>query len=212
MTERQAKVLHLDGRPINFNRPPKRTDMVMWSKKTIGGKTVRGSFFSICAYDRLNNAAIKKYGVGIAVIQPMFNTTVPASAGTHNLDFCGDVYIPGVSWWETQRFLRAHGFACWYRHPPLFGNHVHGFPLPPQSAGNDRSHDFAAHGFKVGIYVDGGVSTTGRLNTSSQITDYYRHAFGLSGQHTPGSDKSWFPADIKSTIFKLHDYVERRAA
>jgi hypothetical protein len=47
--------------------------------------------------------------------------------------------------------------------------------------------------------------------TSAQITDYYNHAFGLSGQHTPNSDHSWFPASIKDTIFDLKTYVAKRA-
>lgn len=199
----------LDGKPINWNKPPKPTDMVAWSKKTTSGHSIRGSFRTICHMNRLNNLAIGKYGRELQVIQPDWNTGVAASAGTHDFDACWDVYIPGVSWWEQQRFLRKNGFACWYRHPPLFGNHVHGFTLPPRE-GNSISDDFKVHGFKVGVYVDGGWSTRGRQVASSQIEDYYNHAFGLAGQHEKGSDHSWFPKDIPSTIFDLGAYVGRR--
>jgi hypothetical protein len=47
---------------------------------------------------------------------------------------------------------------------------------------------------------------------SSQLVDYYNHAFALSGKHDKGSDKSWFPSNIPATIFDLGDYVSRRAA
>jgi len=96
------------------------------------------------------------------------------------------------------------------RKPPLFGWHYHGFTLPPRE-GKSISDDFQVHGFRVGIYVDGGWSTRGALVTTSQIADYYNHAFGLSYQHRPGSDKTWFPKDIKATIFDLDAYVAQRA-
>lgn len=191
---------------VNWRKPPKPTDMVKWVH---GGKRYKMSFRTACAMARLNNLAKAKYGVEITVIQPCFNTTVAASAGTHDYDCCFDLYIPGVAWLEQQRFFRANGFACWYRHPPAFGYHIHGFVLPPQE-GQSRSDDFKVHGFKVGLYVDGGYSTRGRLVSSSQIQDYYNHAFGLAGQHNSGTDHSWFPDDIGATIFDLKAFVGRR--
>lgn len=209
--EQGNRVLRLNGRPINWKNPPKPTDRVMWSKKDIYGKRVTGSFRTICHVDRLDALAQGRFGQGLAVIQPSYNTGVRASAGTHDYDACLDVYIPGVDWYVAQKFLRANGFACWYRHPPLFGNHIHGFTLPPRE-GKSISDDWKVAGFTVGKYVDGGWSLYGRLVTSSQIEDYYRHAFGLAGMHTPGSDKSWFPSNIEATIFDLDAYVARRAA
>lgn len=206
------RVRYLNGKPINWLKPPKETVRVMWVRKDSSGRRVTGSLRTICHLDRLSRLAKAKYGSEIVVIQPPYNTTVAASAGTHDFDACIDLYIPGVSWWEMQRFLRANGFACWYRHPPLFGNHIHGFTLPERE-GSSISDDFKVHGFEVGIYVDGGYSHEGHLVTSSQIQDYYNKAFGLANQHVPGSDASWHPKDhggIERTIFKLDGYIKNR--
>ena len=46
---------------------------------------------------------------------------------------------------------------------------------------------------------------------SSQLTDYYNHAFGLKDQHTTNSDHSWFAADIEATIFDLDRYIAQQA-
>lgn len=204
------RVVHMDGRPINWHNPPKATDQVMWTKRTTSSQTIHGSFRTICHLDRLNRLAYLRYGVGISVIQRDWNTGVPASAGTHDFDSVFDVWINGVDPWEAQRFLRRNGFGCWVRKPPLFGWHLHGFTLPLRE-GTSISDDFEVHGFKVGVYVDGGYSTHGSLVTSSQLADYYNHAFGLSGMHTPGSDKSWYPKNIEATIFDLKRFVEHRA-
>jgi hypothetical protein len=198
------------GKKVDWNDPPEPTAKAQWSKKDASGRTVKGSFRTICHINRLNNLAVKKFGTGLVIIQPPFNTTVEASAGTHDFDACIDLHIPGVGFHKQQRFLRANGLGCWYRHPPAFGNHIHGFTLPPRE-GRVVSDDFAVHGFKVGMFVDGGHSTSGGLITSSQLADYYNHAFGLSGQHEPNSDQSWFPENIKSTIFNLKRYIANRA-
>lgn len=194
-------------RKINWRKPPKPTAMVWWVHQ---GKRYKCSFRTACHMVRLNNLAKHRYGKEITVIQPCFNTGVSASAGTHNLDAVWDLYIPGVGWWAQQRFFRRNGFACWYRHPPTFGYHIHGMNLPPQE-GHSRSDDFKVHGFKVGLYVDGGYSTQGRQVASSQIEDYYNHAYGLADHHTPHSDHSWFPRNIKATIFDLDAFIERQA-
>lgn len=199
----------LGGRPVDFRRPPRATDLVRWSKKDSGGDTITASFRSIAHMDRLNRLALARFGQGIVVLQPPYNRGVSASAGTHDFDATWDIYIPGVDWWKQQTWLRANGFACWYRHPPSFGHHIHGFTLPPRE-GSSISDDFRVHGFKVGKYVDGGWSLFGSLVTSSQLADYYNHAFGLSGQHTTGSDRTWYPKRIASTIFDLDKYVEHR--
>lgn len=205
-----TEVLNVHGRPINWNDPPKADHIVMWSKKTSAGNPIHGSLRTICHLDRLNTLAKRHFDTYLVVLQGPYNTTVAASAGTHDFDACMDVYIPGVGWYDQQRFFRANGFGCWYRHPPLFGNHIHGFTLPPVGGNKPVSERFASHGFKVGIYVDGGWSTQSKLVTSSQIQDYYNHAFGLSGQHDRNSDKSWFPKNIDATVFDLSAYVKRQ--
>jgi len=192
------EVTYLNGKAIDWTKPPKPNDKVRWSKKTTGGKAVTGSFRHICHLNRLNNLALRRYGREIEIIQSAYNTTVAASAGTHDYDATVDLYIPGVGWWEQQRFFRANGLGCWYRHPPLFGNHIHGFTLPVPE-GKYRGDDFKMQGTKVGVYVPG------------QLEDYYNHAFGLANQHRAGSDNSWFPKSIEATVFDLDKYVARRA-
>jgi hypothetical protein len=203
------KITYLDGRPINWKKPPAPHVIVRWTKKTTSGRSIKGSFRTICHMDRLNRLAYLRWGVGISVIQPDWNTGVAASAGTHDFDATWDLWIPGVDPWVQQRFFRRNGLGGWMRKPPLFGWHYHGFTLPPRE-GKSISDDFRVHKFKVGKYVDGGYSTFGRLVTSSQISDYYNHAFGLSGAHTPGSDRTWFPRDISATIFDLKRFVANR--
>lgn len=197
MAATKHEVVWRSGKPINWLKPPKANRRVKWTKRDMYGREVTGSFYHICHLNRLNNLAVKRFGVEIVIIQPPFNKTVPASAGTHDFDMVDDLFIPGVSWWDQQRFFRANGFWCWYRHAPLFGNHIHGGSIPPHT-GNSLS-DYERGGFKVGVYVPG------------QLQDYYIHAFGLSGQHTPGIDKSWFPKNIEATIFDLDKYVKFRA-
>lgn len=203
------RVVHMDGRAINWKNPPDGNKMVKWTKRTTAGREIRGSFRTICHMDRLNRLAYRRWGVGIMVIQPDWNTGVAASAGTHDFDATWDLWIPGVDPWVQQRFFRRHGMGGWMRKPPTFSWHYHGFTLPPRE-GSSISDDFRVHGFKVGVYVDGGFSTRGRQVTSSQIEDYYKHAFGLSGMHNPGSDRSFYPKDIRGTIFDLREYVENR--
>lgn len=203
------RVVHLNGSAINWAKPPGPTEKVMWTKRTTGGKAIVGSFRTICHLDRLNRLIYRKWGVGMLVFQGPYNTTVEASAGTHDFDACVDVWIPGVDPWVQQRFFRRHGLGGWMRKPPKFGWHYHGFTLPHRE-GQSVSDDFRVRGFKVGVYVDGGYSTRGRLVTSSQIEDYYKEAFGLSGMHTPGSDNTWFPDDKGATVFQLRKYVANR--
>lgn len=199
------------GRKINWDHPPTASALCTWSKKGTSGQTVKGSFRSLCALNRANNLAVRKFNSEVEVIQSAFNTAIRASAGTHDFDACFDLRIDGVGWWDQQRFFRKVGFGCWYRHAPLFGNHIHGFVLPNRH-GSGISDDYRQSGLKVGKYVDGGWSTVGYRFTSSQIEDYYNHAFGLSGQHARNSDRSWFPSDIESTIFNLRAYVEKRSS
>lgn len=203
-----SEVRTLSGRRLDWHNPPHANAMC---SLVLNDEKYKGSFRTLCHLNRLNNLAIKRFGTGVTVIQSDWHTGVPASAGTHDYDSCWDLKIEGVGWWRQQRFFRANGFACWYRHPPLFGNHIHGFTLPPHR-GSDPNEDFRRIGIKVGKYIDGEVSLEGHVVVSSQIHDFYHHAFGLAGQHEAGSDSSWFPQDIAATAFNLRAYVQRRAA
>jgi hypothetical protein len=182
-------VLTMTGKRLDGSKPKDPRMMVRWDTLCDNGKVFKGSLRTVAHMDSMSAAAERKFGTRIHVIQPPYNTGVAASAGTHDFDCCSDIYIPGVGWWTAQRFLRARGFGCWYRHPPLFGNHIHGFTLP-----GDAWH-FAT---RVGIFVPG------------QLTDYHNHAFGLASQHTPGIDHSWFPKDIRATTFNLRKYIQRQ--
>ena len=195
----------------NLHRPAPNAKAI-WSQKSMYGQVVHGSVRHIAHIDRLNNLSKIHFHQGIEIIQPAYNDTVAASAGTHNLDATIDLHIPGVGWWTQQMFFRKYGLGCWYRPTSRtygWSNHVHGFTLPPH-IGTTFADDFKQGGFKVGIYIDGGYSTKGYRATSAQIDDYYKEAFGLSGRHTPGSDKSWFPDNKQATIFNLNAYIERR--
>lgn len=201
------------GKEFRWANNPKPTTMARWHKKTMYGGEVKGTIRHIAHLDRMNNLAKARYGEEVVVIQSAWNTTIRASAGTHDKDMTADLMIPNVSWWEQQRFFRRNGFGCWYRQttPGLWSNHIHGFTLP-HVVGTNVSDDWFAHGYKVGIYVDGGISVNGRTMTSSQIQDYYNHAFGLKDQHAKGSDHSWFPPSIEATIFDYGAYRKRHAA
>jgi len=189
---------HLHGETIHWgddqNRPLSTT-RVRWSKRDRDGDLVTGSLRTICHLNRLNNLALKKFSTEIVIIQPPYNTGVSASVGTHDLDCCVDLHIPGIGWLTQQRFFRANGLGCWYRHPPEFtGRHIHGFTLP-KPEGTSHLDDFAT---PVGSLVP------------RQLVDYYNHAFGLKNQHEPGSDDSWFPSNIDATVFDLGAYIRTR--
>lgn len=188
-------VLTLAGRELDWGKRLDPTMLVQWVPDYGHiSKRYMGSLRTCAHQDQMDQRAFRRFGVGITILQPPFNTSVPASAGTHDFDACRDWYIPGVGWWDMQRFGRANGEGVWYRHPPLFGNHQHGFTLPIPK-GSIRADDFAT---KVGVFVPG------------QLIDYYNHAFGLAGQHTPGSDDSWFPKDIDATVFDLNRYIQKQ--
>lgn len=189
-----TEVLWMNGHDINWiDNPPNARHMVKWSKPGIFGQTIHGSLRTIAWLDRLSNLAVARFGHSVDVIQGCFNVGVAASAGTHDKDAVLDIRIPGVNWWLQQRFVRANGGAGWYRHCPEFcGNeHIHVACLPA-----DGWH-FRTD---VGIFVPG------------QILDYHNHAFGLSGEHTPGSDDSWFPKNINATAFDLSKYIANQRA
>lgn len=200
------------GKEFRWANGPKPTTRARWSKKTMFGGEVKGSIRAIAHLDQMDHRAHNRFNSQVVVIQSAFNSTIAASEGTHDYDLVYDLYIPGVSWWTQQRFFRRNGFWCWYRPttPGLWSNHVHGICMVPYKG--DPSKAIANHGYKVGKYIDGGFSTAGRIYTSSQVHDYVNHAYGLKDRHTPGSDHSWFPADLHDHIFKLNDYIAHRRA
>ena len=119
-------------------------------------------------------------GHDIVIIQGAFNTSVSASAGTHDYDACLDVYIPGWSFTDMQAFLRRKLWGAFYRYPPLFGYHIHMISLGYGTA-------------RVGTYIPG------------QVSDYYSHRTGLVGHY---SDSSWHPDPI--TVFDYPAYERGR--
>jgi hypothetical protein len=139
-----------------------------------------------------------KPGAYIRVIQGCYNTTVAASAGTHDYDACLDVQIVGMTWQEAQDFLRKCGWAAWWRHTGAWASpsswHVHMALLGAPQAG-----------CKVGEYVDGGVSLYGSARASSQYADYQAHRDGLADHSI---DPTWHPANIAGTMFKYAIWLE----
>lgn len=200
-------VLTLAGKPIDWAKPPKATTRVMWSQRDMYGRAITGSLRTIAHLDQTNAAAVAKFGRGLVVFQPPFNKGVKVSAGTHDYDACLDVYIPGVDWWAQQRFFRERGWGAYYRRKPAFTTlHIHMFSLPLRE-GKDVSDDYREGGFKVGKLVDGGWSLYGKRTSTSQIASYYAHRDAMASN---GPDTSWFPSDIKATIFNLDAYIRAR--
>lgn len=138
-------------------------------------------------------------GAVLVIIQGCYHTGLGVSEGTHDRDCCLDVRIVGLSWPAAQAFLRASGWAAWWRKPSQgpWADHIHMISL-----------GFAPYGLPVGKFVDGGLSQFGSKVTSSQVDDYFAHAFGLEGMHDPGSDPSWFPPNIAATIFDLEAWTQ----
>lgn len=197
-------VLTLAGNPINWAKPPAPTTRVKWSKKDKSGRAVTGSFRHICHLEYTDQQARKEFGRGISIFQPAYTKGYAKSKGTHDYDACIDAEIPGIGWLKQQGFFRRHGWGWWWRKPPTFINHGHGFTLPPQE-GVDRSDDFAIAGFTVGKYIDGGWSLYGRRVASSQLASYYAKRTGLVGNV---KDPTWFPPDIEATIFDLPAFIK----
>lgn len=144
------------------------------------GKTFKASRRTFAHIDYTIALLAKQHpGARLEIIQGCYNTTVEASAGTHDFDACIDVRIVGLDWWTAQAFLRACGWAAWYRHTGSWA-----------SVGNWHIHMVSlGYTTRVGIFVPG------------QVSDYLRHALGLKGQHDSGDDTSPFPKSIDDTYF-----------
>jgi hypothetical protein len=175
----------LDGGP---------NDLIVW---TFGGKTFKASrrTFAHLWWTQQRLSKVRP-GATIRILQGCYNTGVEASAGTHDFDACVDTAIDGWDdWYAESRFYREHGWADWVRNPSQ------GFPW---------HHHQITRGFttKVGKYIDGGLSTVGRVVASSQIDDFNRHALGLSGGHSSNSDpQCWGGGVVSHKLSPVFDYA-----
>lgn len=159
------------------------TQKVVWGRTASGKKAIMGRRTAAHLDATINRLRKLDPKAELVVTQSAYNTSVEASAGTHNLDAVIDIVIHGMSGIDTQAFMRRCGWADWYRHPPEFAfEHNHGISLGYEPA-------------PVGEFVPG------------QVRDYYNHALGLKGQHEPGSDKTWFPPDIDKTVFNYRRFI-----
>jgi hypothetical protein len=157
------------------------------------------------------------------IYQGCYHTGVAASAGTHDYDCVFDVWITGGvlgrDHWRAQHFLRAHGWAAWFRHTgtwaPRSAWHIHMISLPPGLSSNPTPFEigkaYERLDIKVGRFIDGGYTTRGHVDASSQVDDYYAHALGLAGQHRAGDDPSWHPKYISRRVFHRSLWFRRTA-
>lgn len=188
----------------------------------IAGKTIKCSEWTAGHLRYTLNELEQKFpNAKLVIIQPSYNSTIRASAGTHDWDGVLDVRIEGIPWSTAQAFLRGRGWAAWWRHTgtwaPQAAWHIHMATIPPGLSGRPTAlqvgQAYARLGIKVGRYIDGGYTTSSphQVTTTSQIRDYFAHTFGLAGQHTVGADKSWFPSDIASTIYRPPTTAAKKA-
>lgn len=178
--------------------------------KTIAKRRFKASAWTAAHLQHTLDVLAEKHpGASLHIMQTSFHTGFEPSKGTHDFDGVFDVRIDGLTWAQAQRFLRSQGWAAWHRVPPAFDHHIHMATIPPGLSGRPTPKEVGAAykklGIQVGKFIDGGITTHGKVVGSSQIVDYFAHAFGLSGQHTPDSDKSWFPKDIAKTIYQPED-------
>lgn len=154
------------------------------------------------------------------IIQTCYNTDprFRLSAGTHDFDCVFDVWITGgvlgSDPWRAQRFLRACGWAAFFRHTGTWAArsawHIHMVSLPPGLPAHPTALDvgkaYAALGIKVGEFIDGGYTTQGRIVGSSQVVDYYRHDDALADH---AADPSWHPKYINKSVFRRSWWFNR---
>lgn len=190
---------------------------------TLGGKTFRCSSWTAAHLQHTIDVLREKHPAAqLVVIQGCYNTTVAASAGTHSADGVLDVRIDGLPWLTAQAFLRSLGWAAWWRHQgawaPEAAWHIHMGTIPPGLPNRPTAQQvgaaYVALGIQVGKYIDGGYTTSSphQVTASSQIVDYFAHAFGLANLHRPGSDTTWFPPSIQATVFDMRSYTAAKVA
>ncbi|RNL78297.1 hypothetical protein [Nocardioides marmorisolisilvae] len=182
---------------------------------TIAGRTFKASAWTVGHLQQTLEALKEKQpDAQLVISQTCYSPGFKKSAGTHDFDGAFDVKILNMSWSSAQRFLRSQGWAAWHRTPPAFKEHIHMVTIPPGLSGRPSAAQVGAAykklGLKVGHYIDGGLTSTGKTYTSSQIKDYFAHADGLAGPHTPDTDKSWHPKDISKTIYQPEDDMDKK--
>lgn len=198
------------------------------SLSTLGVHTIAGEKFTCSTWtaghlQHTIDALAKKYPKArLEIIQPCYRSLVTgggadASKGTHDFDGVFDIWIHGRTGEQAQTFVRAMGWAGWHRTPEQgFSEHVHMATIPRGLSGRPTAAQVGAAykklGLKVGKYIDGGVTTAGKVVATCQIADYFAHTYGLAGHHQPGADHSWFPADIAKTIYVPSTTKEKTVA
>ena len=191
-------------RKINWANPPDPTKRCSSDLICGDGRRFTGSFRTVCHMAWMFEELAKDHPEAtLHVIQPPYHTGFAGSAGTHDYDCCSDVWIFGLAPRVGEAWLRRKGFWCWWRHTGSWAAqsewHFHGFTGP-------AGVNFAT---RVGVFVDGGLSSTGHVFTTSQIEDARNHALGLSLQHTPGSDPApWPPSPYPR--FDLPAFVKQK--
>lgn len=157
--------------------------IIQYSQPNIYGNHFMCSSRTAAHLDR-TKARLKDKGKSLKIIQGSYNTSVELSAGTHDKDAVLDVEVVGMDWYEAQSFLRQNGWGAWVRTPAEgFSYHIHMISLPAYKL------RWVA---PVGEYVPG------------QVTDFYNHEDGLAGG---GHDGTWFPKNIRRTIFHYRRYM-----
>lgn len=80
--------------------------------------------------DMLNRAE-QRLGKPLYVVQGSYNTSVGASAGTHDGGGAIDLSVSGIDVARTVLVLRQVGFAAWYRpaRPGVWGAHIHAIAI-----------------------------------------------------------------------------------
>lgn len=157
-------------------------EIISYSQTTVVGTVLRMARRTAAHLDYTKTRLAQEHpGCRLWLIQGTYNTSVPASAGTHDKDCALDVKITGLTWLEAQRFLRECGWAAWFRAElfrngvRVWGDHIHMVSL-----------GYRPYGIPVGDLIPG------------QVVDYFEHRSGLSGHE---ADPTWHPADITATIF-----------
>ena len=139
---------------------------------TLGGKTFRCSRRTAAHIRDTQRRLTQNYGAGhhLRIIQGCYNTTIAASAGTHDYDCVIDLEVVGFGWDRGEKFMRNCGWAAWHRTKAqgFSGDHLHAISLPPNWDNTPTitqvQQSFKARGLEVGAWVPG------------QVDDYYAHA------------------------------------
>lgn len=134
----------------------------------------------------------------IRIYQGPYNTSVAASAGTHDKGEVIDCWIVGLTGSEGQAFLRWKGSAAFWRKPGQgpWDHHYHLALIPPGIPTNSPSVEqiaaaYKKRGLEVGKYVP------------RQVYDYYHRKNAMAGH---GPDTSPRPSNIGATVFRPKGY------